>query len=320
MLKHAFAILGLAVALTAQAADAAPSPPSAEWIEACKEWASRLPNVNTSACLDLNLNATDAKSVQGRTIFTKDVAPADANLKVLVLGGIHGDELSSISLAMHWQMQAMSQPVQTHWRFIPLLNPDGALAQPAKRVNAHGVDLNRNFPTPNWVQETKVYWEKRMKKAARYWPGPTPLSEPESRFFNDEIDRFKPNLIVSIHAPFGVLDFDGPGTPISKLGRLVLDQVGVYPGSLGNYAGVHKNIPVVTVELPSSMRTPLNADMTQMWSDLLRWMEVHIRPAALPNASSAIGTATTGESSGIIINKPLLLAPTEESMRTPSTN
>ena len=71
---------------------------------------------------------------------------------------------------------------------------------------------------------------------------------------------FKPHLIVAIHAPYGVLDFDGPSVPPSKLGRLYLDQVGIFPGSLGNYGGVHKGIPVVTIELPNSLRTPLDAD------------------------------------------------------------
>ncbi len=83
--------------------------------------------------------------------------------------------------------------------------------------------------------------------------------------------EFKPQLIVSIHAPYGVLDFDGPSVPPSRLGRLYLDQVGVFPGSLGNYGGVHKGVPVVTVELPNSTRTPLDAEMRQMWQDLLRW-------------------------------------------------
>jgi murein tripeptide amidase MpaA len=31
---------------------------------------------------------------------------------------------------------------------VPVLNPDGMLAAKPRRVNANGVDLNRNFPTP----------------------------------------------------------------------------------------------------------------------------------------------------------------------------
>jgi len=32
------------------------------------------------------------------------------------------------------------------------------------------------------------------------------LSEPESRWVSDEIERFQPQVIISVHAPFGVLD------------------------------------------------------------------------------------------------------------------
>jgi hypothetical protein len=153
------------------------------------------------------------------------------------------------------------------------------MARPAKRVNARGVDLNRNFPTPNWARDAKIYWEQRTKKDPRRWPGPKPLSEPESKFFHEEMERFQPELIVSIHAPYGVLDFDGPTVPPARLGRLYLDQVGIFPGSLGNYGGVHKGMPVVTIELPSAIRTPLDAEMRQMWLDLLRWMSERVIPA-----------------------------------------
>jgi hypothetical protein len=91
---------------------------------------------------------------------------------------------------------------------------------------------------------------------------------------------FKPNLIVSVHAPYGVLDFDGPSVPPSKLGRLYLDQVGIFPGSLGNYAGVHQRIPVVTIELPSASRLPQDAEVRQMWMDLLRWTHDRLAPVA----------------------------------------
>jgi murein peptide amidase A len=197
-----------------------------------------------------------------------------------VVGDIHGDELSSSAVALHWirfaAEEQVDMPQSVHWRFVPLLNPDGMLAHPPSRVNAAGVDLNRNFPTPNWERDAATYWEKRTGKDRRRWPGPKPLSEPETRFLHDQMQKFKPHLIVSIHAPYGVLDFDGPSVPPSRLGRLYLDQVGIFPGSLGNYGGVHKGVPVVTIELPNSLRTPLDAETRQMWLDLLRWTAAKI--------------------------------------------
>jgi hypothetical protein len=278
-----------ALAVTAASAGQAAPPPfarkpfvpsikPAQLSDPCRDWGARLPNVKPALCTAARMLPTEGRSNQGRTLFVRDVVAPDAQLRVLVVGAIHGDELSSASLALHWIQNAEETPFNAHWRFIPALNPDGLMARPPTRVNAKGVDLNRNFPTPNWARDAKIYWEKRTRKDPRRWPGPKPLSEPESRYLHDEMARFQPDLIVSIHAPYGVLDFDGPGTPPPKLGRLYLDQVGIFPGSLGNYGGVHKGMPVVTIELPNAMRTPLEAEMRQMWLDLLRWMSERIRP------------------------------------------
>ncbi|WP_157085048.1 M14 family zinc carboxypeptidase [Hydrogenophaga palleronii] len=243
----------------------------------CADFVARLPNLKRPLCEAAQLKVTPGRSVQGRRIYARDVIAPDAKLRVLVVGAIHGDELSSASVALHWIQHAVQMPANAHWRFIPALNPDGLLRRPARRVNANGVDLNRNFPTPNWHRDAKVYWEQRTRKDPRRWPGKEPLSEPESRFLHEEMARFDPHLIVSIHAPYGVLDFDGPGVPPPQLGRLYLDQVGIFPGSLGHYGGVHKGMPVVTVELPSALRTPLDAEMRQMWMDLQRWMGERLR-------------------------------------------
>lgn len=234
-----------------------------------------VPNLKTQRCESAQFQDMRSRSVNGRTLWGKDVIGKDARLRVLVVGGIHGDEMSSVSLVFHWLAMAeksMAEP-NSHilWRFIPSLNPDGLFSTPARRVNAKGVDLNRNFPTPNWSRDARRYWEVRTRKDPRRWPGNKPLSEPESRFLNDQIDRFEPNLIVSVHAPYGVLDFDGPIEPPHRLGRLYLDQVGIFPGSLGNFGGVHKGVPVVTIELPSATRTPTDDEMHQMWKDLLKW-------------------------------------------------
>lgn len=257
----------------------------------CTEFSARLPNVSRALCESAQLRPTSARSVKGQTIWMRDIKPENATLRVLVVGAIHGDEPSSAALAFHWirlAEQTLADPAQViHWRFLPVLNPDGIFSQPPRRMNGRGVDLNRNFPTPHWARDAKLYWEGRTGKDPRRYPGPEPLSEPESRFLHQQMDGFKPQLIVSIHAPYGVLDFDGPSVPPSSLGRLYLDQVGIYPGSLGNYGGVHKGVPVVTIELANSTRTPLNSEMRQMWLDLLRWMSERVGPA--PGASASAG-------------------------------
>ncbi len=256
----------------------------------CPLLVKHLPNLTEDLCEAARLQPSGAFSVEGYPLYQRDiVAPLQPvahregprpmrRMRVLVIGAIHGDELSSSSLAFHWIAHALESGDDMDWRFIPALNPDGMLQKRPSRTNARGIDLNRNFPTPHWHPDALEYWIKRTKKDARRYPGPEPLSEPETRFIQKTMDTWKPDLVVSVHAPFGVLDYDGPSTPPERLGRLFLDRVGIYPGSLGNYGGVHRGVPVVTIELPSAVRTPTEAEMRQMWIDLLRWVSERLSP------------------------------------------
>lgn len=256
----------------------------------CADFVARLPNLQREMCEAAALQASQARTVKGRTIWMRDIKAEQPSLRVLVVGAIHGDEPSSAALSFHWIKLAAQTPAlgayPVHWRFVPVLNPDGLFNRPARRVNARGVDLNRNFSTSNWEHDAKSHWEKRTRKDPRRWPGPSALSEPESRFLDEQMRDFKPHLIVSLHAPYGVLDFDGPLVPPSRLGNLYLHQIGVFPGSLGNYGALHNGMPVVTIELPNATRTPREAEIRRMWKDLLTWMTARLpatqKIAALP--------------------------------------
>lgn len=250
---------------------------------ACARLAPRLPGVSRADCDAAGLTESGAVSSNGVPLYWRDVVGSGAResaatLRVLVIGAIHGDELTAGSLAMRWIPLAAKTRRDVHWRFIPVANPDGLLAKVPQRTNARGVDLNRNFRTPGWDHDAPLHWQTRARKDPRRWPGATSLSEPETRFLNDQIDRFQPNLVVSIHAPYGVLDFDGPMTPPTRLGALRLEQVGVFPGSLGHYGGVHRGLPVVTIELSNALRMPKPAEQRAMWADLLRWMDARVAP------------------------------------------
>ena len=274
----------------AWAAVTAPTPPvRAMPVTACALFLPRLPGVGPQLCKAAQLVPSGAQSRQGLPLFWRDVltpatgprpvADAPGALRVLVIGAMHGDELTSAALALHWIALAQKTAPSgqaVHWRFIPVLNPDGFLATKPTRVNARGVDLNRNFNTPQWQRDAPLYWEKRTRKDPRRWPGPAPLSEPESQFLQAQMDAFRPQLVVSIHAPYGVLDFDGPHDPPQRLGRLRLDRVGVFPGSLGHYGGVQQGMPVVTIELDHALKMPRDAEVRSMWNDLLRWMDARL--------------------------------------------
>jgi hypothetical protein len=165
------------------------------------------------------------------------------------------------------------------------MNPDGLLRQESQRMNANNVDLNRNFPMADWHNKTSEYWVKVTERNPRRYPGAEPLSEPESRWLAAEIDHFHPDVIVSVHAPHGVVDYDGPKDGPHKLGRLYLQLIGTYPGSLGNYAGVQKKIPVVTIELPYSGTLPAPVEIAQIWTDLVEWLRRNIKGKEFPVAT-----------------------------------
>ena len=166
------------------------------------------------------------------------------------------------------------------WLVAPLVNPDGVLRRRAIRTNANGVDLNRNFPTPGWAKLSRMYWVSTGKNPRRF-PGTVAGSEPESRWVIDLIEQFKPDVIVTVHAPLDLVDFDAPDRSISplKLGILKKNLKGTYPGSLGNYAGIQRGIPVLTLELPHSWRMPKEPVVSGLWIDTVQWLRLNMAKA-----------------------------------------
>ena len=79
--------------------------------------------------------------------FTVDHRPievvhvAGPGPRVLVVGCIHGDECAGMAVV---RALRASTPREDLW-LVPTLNPDGLAA--GTRANAHGVDLNRSFPS-----------------------------------------------------------------------------------------------------------------------------------------------------------------------------
>jgi protein MpaA len=269
----------------ASAAAGANAKRSAEQLQWCARLLPRLPGVSKATCVGSALQPTGAASLQGFPILArrdpamKDGRPDPRAVRVLLLGGIHGDELTAAAVVFRWMEWMNGVPARDfHWSTVPVVNPDGLLAPKPKRVNANGVDLNRNFPTPGWQQDAPKYWAKATGKDPRRFPGPKPLSEPETRWLNEEMERFRPQVIISVHAPFGVLDFDGPAPAPTRFGRLLINRVGVYPGSLGNYSGRHKNVPVITIELPNALTMPPEAEVRRIWVDMLTWIKDNVPP------------------------------------------
>ena len=104
-----------------------------------------------------------------------------------------------------------------------------------------------------------------------------------------QIETFKPHAVISVHAPHGVVDFDGPRVPPRQLGPLELRLLGTYPGSMGRYIGVHKGIPLLTVELESAFGMPQRDQIYDIWYDMLGWLHEKIaRPMQLAEQQRAL--------------------------------
>jgi hypothetical protein len=279
------ALLPLAVSAAPRAAKhhhhATPPAATDDW---CAAIGKRLGSVPPPLCRKLALQPGNVTSANGHALMWRDVPPTARQVdnqgkspthttRILLIGGIHGDELTSASIVFRWlQWLGEEEPRQYHWRVIPLANPDGLLANPPQRMNGHGVDLNRNFPTPDWDADAHAYWSKKTHSDPRRFPGKTAASEAETRWLKEQIESFKPDLVVSVHAPFGILDYDGPAHQPRRFGHLNLNRLGIYPGSLGNYGGVFKNMPVITIELPNATAMPSPKEQREIWEDMLTWI------------------------------------------------
>jgi len=258
----------------------------------CERLASKLASVSLSDCSENRWRPVDALSVRGDPLLAKEYLPLpsrDPQARILVIGGVHGDEYSSVSIVFQW-MKILDHyhSGMFHWLIVPLLNPDGLLVPRSQRMNANGVDLNRNFPTPDWLLESRRYWVERTGKNPRRYPGEAPLSEPESRWLAGLIHRFRPEAIIAVHAPHGVVDYDGPPEPPVSLGQLRRNLMGTYPGSLGNYAGVQLGVPVITLELPSAGVLPDRSEIVRLWVDLVAWLRANIPRAPVLRRSAQI--------------------------------
>lgn len=247
----------------------------------CLDISNKLGSVHLAACLSHKLDDSGFRSNLNKPLLIKEYPPLGKRTpqaKILLLGGIHGDEYSSVSVVFKW-LKTLNKHHSGlfHWKIIPLLNPDGLLRKHSRRTNGNGVDLNRNFSPGNNKEASLDYWIKRTRKDKRRYPGPAPVSEPETQWLEKLINDFDPDVIIAVHAPFGILDFDGPHQAPKHLGALHLKVLGTYPGSLGNYAGIQLGKPVITIELPHAGIMPTKEHISKIWVDLVQWLKKHAK-------------------------------------------
>ena len=208
-------------------------------------------------------------SVEGRPLVYGEFGnPKAVNNTTLILAMVHGDEITPFYLALelaHWAIEHQTELADSRIIVAPLVNPDGFFHRPRTRINARGVDVNRNFPTQDWLAKAQETWKKKYHSDPRRFPGSQSNSEPETVFQQQLIKQVKPKKILSIHSPLNMLDYDGPThLTLAKFpeeyvkeclrlrSRVKAISAGFFPGSLGNFAGQELGIPTLTLELPTS--------------------------------------------------------------------
>ncbi len=244
--------------------------------ELCQEVGNKLGSISVENCLGQQFVFNGGMSVMHRPLAIREFAPLPSReplARVMLIGGIHGDEFSSVSIVFKW-MDILEQHHSGifHWLFVPVSNPDGLLGKQSQRQNSRGVDLNRNFPSRDWDELALAFWRDKTASNNRRYPGPSAGSEPEVVWLVEQIEKFQPDVIISVHAPYHLVDYDGPPEAPEKLGDLHLSKLGVFPGSLGNYAGIDLDVPVVTIELPYAGIMPSQEQISMMWTDLVAWL------------------------------------------------
>ncbi len=224
-------------------AESASTPPSSPSTSAASLAMSQTAASSPVRAPTAGLWRTAGTSVQGRPI--RALTLGHGPRQVLFIGGIHGDEAegSYTTTELPAAFTAADFSDRVTLTIIEDANPDGRAAK--TRTNANGVDVNRNFPAPNFDPNNPAN-------------GESPLSQPESRTVHYLIEATKPDLIVVMHSWHDkqFINFDGPARQIadrfattSGLPVTASTEFAPTPGSLGSYAGRDRKRPVLTIEL-----------------------------------------------------------------------
>src|SRR5215470_716725 len=123
------------------------------------------------------------RSLEGRPVVAYELGDPAAARKVLVVGCIHGNECAGIAIVD--RLRRLGPLTGVDLWLVPDANPDGRAA--CRRGNAHGVDLNRNFPR-RWRPLGGVYYS-----------GPEAASERETRIAMRLILRLRPRVTIWFH-------------------------------------------------------------------------------------------------------------------------
>ena len=196
--------------------------------------------------------------------------PRTGPVDILLIAAMHGDENETtviLSEALRRiPVGGIKNPV------ILSTNPDGALQ--GTRSNAHGVDLNRNWPTANWSPEPVFHKDHGgTVQDIGLSPGTSPGSEAETQALQSLVEVLRPRTVISLHAPLACVE-DPQSTPLAhwiakRVNLPLIPDVGyATPGSFGTWSA-EQDINIITWELPSEPLADMIASHTPVLFELI---------------------------------------------------
>jgi hypothetical protein len=124
--------------------------------------------------------------------------PLEDREVVWVDGGTHSNEYSGVYFTLAWAQYLIedydTDPLarwivdNRHTWILPMVNPDGSNAM--GRLNAHLVNINRNYP---------VVWDGQGHDELLNNRGPTPASEVETQLNIEWYNKTQPDYMASVH-------------------------------------------------------------------------------------------------------------------------
>lgn len=214
------------------------------------------------------------QSTQRRPIETLVFGTGDR--RVMVIGSLHGDEPQSVGLVDELALHLRANPDVLAGLRVLLVrspNPDGLAGRTS--VNSHGIDLNRNFPAPNWARTADKH------------SGTKAGSELETQVMVRLTSEFRPNLVVHLKdsRDKGRINSEGACRELadafaSQMKFEVLRDGGAKTsGSYENYAVGKLNCPVLTILIP------LEKDDPTAWQKNGPALLKILQPSAEPSVS-----------------------------------
>ncbi len=221
-----------------------------------------LPSCQSTAVISegaLQLSYIAGYSVENRPVECRVLGRGED--VIFILAAIHGNEVAGTPLCRRLADYLLENPQALQGRqgvLMPETNPDGVARN--QRYNARGIDLNRNFAASN------------RENTRRY--GMQGASEPETQIITQVIEQYKPDRIITLHEPLNCIDYDGPylelAEYLAQYCDLPIRKLGTSPGSLGGYAGLDLQIPLITVEFPKDSGMLDGDTLWQKYGRLMR--------------------------------------------------